>query len=104
MDVIMNFIALGVIAEIDDFYAGSLKKFKLKESVGEPLKGLRERDPVISKDAASKRPISAKYMVFPVYKLLKLAYVSYYFYFGSFLTVFLSYAFGQLQESGIDLS
>jgi hypothetical protein len=29
----MNFIALGVISEIGNMYAGSLKNFKLKEAV-----------------------------------------------------------------------
>lgn len=33
MDVIMNFIALGIIAEIDDYYASSIKNFKLKEAL-----------------------------------------------------------------------
>ncbi len=30
MDCVMNFIALGVIAEIDNLYASSLKSFKCK--------------------------------------------------------------------------
>ena len=38
MDVVMNFIALGVIAEIDDFYAGSLNNFTLKGCIEEPPK------------------------------------------------------------------
>jgi hypothetical protein len=38
MDAIMNFIALGVIAEIDDIYAGALTDFKLKNALEEPPK------------------------------------------------------------------
>ena len=32
----MNFIALGVIAEVDDFYAGSLNNFALKGCIEDP--------------------------------------------------------------------
>ncbi len=44
MDCVMNFIALGVIAEIDNLYASSLKEFKCKavleeENIPEQTKG-----------------------------------------------------------------
>ena len=34
-DVIMNFIALGVIAEIDNFYAGTLTNNPIKNQIGD---------------------------------------------------------------------
>ena len=46
MDCVMNFIALGVIAEVDNMYANSLKNLRIKAAIEE------ENLPIIvSKDA-----------------------------------------------------
>jgi hypothetical protein len=89
MDVIMNFIALGVIAEIDDFYAGSLTDFPLKDALKEP--------PMIKRSSKqitfSERSAFMKFVRF-FYRTLRVLYASYYYYFMAFTVVPITYVLG----------
>lgn len=86
MDSVMNFIALGVIAEVDNFYAGSLKNFPLKECVEDPP--AIKRSNRVNVDEG--RTVYLKIIRF-FYKCLRTFYASFYYYFMPFLVVLLSY-------------
>ena len=85
-DVIVNFIAIKVIAEIDNiFFAGitDMTLLKLTESVnGENWTPKR----IYNKIEFSQRKFLDK-VLFANYKLVKLAYNSLYFYFFPFLVI-----------------
>lgn len=86
MDCIMNFIALGVIAEVDDYYAGSLSHFPLTDAVERAppiLRGSKE-NPYESRPPAQK-------VVRVFYKILRTLYAAYYYYFMPFTIVLLSF-------------
>lgn len=89
MDVIMNFIALGVIAEIDDFYAGSLTEFPLKNALEEPPK-----IKISSKSIPFKQRDGFNKFVRVFYRTLRVCYASYYFYFMAFTVVPITYVLG----------
>jgi hypothetical protein len=85
-DVIVNFIAIKVIAEIDNiFFAGitDMTLLKLTEShEGEDWTPKR----IYNKIKFSQREFLEK-VLFSIYKLVKLAYNSLYFYFFPFLVI-----------------
>ena len=88
MDIIMNFIALGVIADIDNYYAGSLVNF--------PGKKCLENPPVIEnfniefKSGQKTRSLGAKFIRI-IYLTIRMWFVCFYFYFMALLVVPLSY-------------
>ena len=63
MSVIMNFIALGAIAEIDNYYLGALSHCPLKCAVEKPIKVPFKKEEV-------ERGCKAK-MVYVVYRILR---------------------------------
>ena len=84
MDCVMNFVALGVISEIDDIYASSVKNFVLKDCIKNP--------PTITRNSASfkgegKGRSNSGKVVRVLFKLLRVIYCSYYYYFMAF-TIF----------------
>lgn len=91
----MNFIALGVIAEIDDIYAGSLYHNKIKQEIEEGLTlEVKEHAPV-------KEEYRSKFrFVFILYKLLRTLYATYYFYFMPFTVIIVSYTKELLNSGG----
>lgn len=75
MDVIMNFISLQIISQVDAIYFAALNK--------EPLKGVIEEPPEIGNNTENLRVSgrSKMQLVFrKVYKFLKFIYASYYYY------------------------
>lgn len=86
MDVIMNFIALGVIAEVDDIYAGSLTNFDLKKAIEEPptIKNSTKVCPL-----AQRSPLQM--VVRFIYRTFRIFYATYYYYFMAFTIVPLTY-------------
>lgn len=83
---VMNFIALGVIAEIDNFYASSLKNFPLKECTKDPPTILKS-----NKDNIEEGRSAYQHIIRFFYKTLRTFYASFYYYFMPFLAVLLSY-------------
>lgn len=64
MSVIMNFIALGAIAEIDNYYFGALSHCPLKCEVDEPL--------IVKKKTGKERERGWKaWIVYIVYRVLR---------------------------------
>eukprot|EP00347_Sterkiella_histriomuscorum_P003827 403362788 len=85
-NVIMNFIALGVIAEIDDIYARSLYQNKIKQEIEEGVTlQIDELNP------ARPEYKSMCQFSFIIYKALRTAYESYYYYFMPFTVIAVSY-------------
>jgi hypothetical protein len=91
MNIIMNFIALGVISEIDNYYANCLNESHLKQVI------LEENLPVITKgskdfdtDPEMKRSKFAT-LIRIVYRFFRFIYASYYYYFMAFTVIPLSY-------------
>ena len=87
MDVIMNFIALGAISEIDNYYLASLSVCPLKEALGEPLIVTRKNSQI------KHRPCKPMF-VHIIYRTLRVFQVSFYYYFTPFLAVILTYLAG----------
>lgn len=86
MDCIMNFIALGIICEIDKHYASSLRNFKLAKSL--------DRPPVIKFHSKSFNYSEKSIFVGLVrafYKVAKTLYVSFYYYFFPFLSIYITF-------------
>ena len=96
----MNFIALGVIAEIDDIYAQTLYNNRIKKELedGYSLE--------IDESNAAKKEYKKKLSpAFIVYWILKTLYEGYYYYFMPFTVIAGTY-FTQLMDlpTNIDLS
>lgn len=84
MDAVINFIALGGIAEIDNYYARSLTDTPLKEAF--------TYLPEIKHTELSFSSLTYKgKLVRSVYKLYKIVYSSVYFYFAPYITTVLTY-------------
>ena len=91
----MNFIALGVIAEIDDIYAGSLYHNKIKKEIEEGLTlEVKEHAPVREEYKSKFR------LIFVIYKFLRILYSTYYFYFMPFTVIIVSYIKELLNSGG----
>ena len=89
MDCIMNFIALGVISEIDDYYAASLKFCPIKKQLEEPLY-FKERE---EKLTFKERNKTGRFLRLH-YRLYRILNVAFYFYFAPFLAVIFTYLIG----------
>ena len=95
LEVILNFVALWVIADIDDQYSEALQDFTLK-------KALRHK-PVItnkSKDIPFKNRNCKGKAIRIYYILNRIMYISFYYYFTPFLTVLLTYIVGNPPKAG----
>ena len=89
MECVMNFIALGVIAEVDDLYAKSLKNVRIKEALEE------DNLPKIYK-GGTKNFEKTLFIYFQrlIFFLGKFFFVVIYYYFMPFTTVVLSQQLG----------
>lgn len=87
MDVIMNFIALGAISEIDNYYLASLPVCTLKDALEVPLEVKRKSGDI------KHRPCKPMFVRI-VYRTLRIFQVSFYYYFTPFLAVILTYLAG----------
>ncbi len=85
-EVIMNFIALGVIAEIDNYYLLALPPSELKKRLDEPFE-----IKILSRDIKFwDRDFKTK-LVRCIYKLFRIFEVSFYYYFTPFIVLILTY-------------
>jgi hypothetical protein len=84
----MNFIALGVIAEIDNFYLQALPSSALKTRLGEPT-------PIktTSRDFEKKERDCKSKWVRVTYRFFRVIEVAFYFYFTPFTVIFLNLYF-----------
>lgn len=84
-EIIMNLLAFSVIAEIDDFYAGTLKNSLMVHLIEEGKinfgqLGRDNRDPLqVNKATTSK-------ILFGFYRTMQTLYDALYFYFAAYLT------------------
>lgn len=93
-DIIMNFIALAVISEFDNFYAKSVVGIPIKKTLDAPLSIKRS-----SKDIQfSDRSLFEKFVRI-VYRISRIFYASYYYYFMAFTVIPLTYLASYQQES-----
>jgi len=85
-EVIMNFIALGVIAEIDNYYLSALPPSDLKERLEQPfpIKNLSGKIRFWDRNYKTK-------IVCCIYKIIKIFEVSIYYYFTPFIVLILTY-------------
>ena len=86
MDAIINFIALGAISEIDNYYATSLSQIPLKEALEIPLE-FKKRMFYLKLSKSSCKQIVLRI----IYKTYRIIYVSFYFYFTPYITTVFSY-------------
>ena len=86
MDCVLNFIALGAIAQIDSIYSQSLQKFPLKKALEEPLDIKRT-----SKDIPFKSRKFLSKCIRIIYKLYRVLYVTGYYYFTPYATPVITY-------------
>ena len=84
MEIIMNFIALGAISEIDNYYLASLSICPLKCALEEPLIVTRKGREL------NERPWKPMF-VHVIYRALRVFQVSFYYYFTPFLAVIFTY-------------
>lgn len=93
-DALMNFVALGVICEIDDLIFLALKKEPLKEAVGS------ECSPVIVNSTASLNKTGRtlqQVILRKLYQVVKFLYAVY-FYFLPVMVIFMAYLHTDLVE------
>jgi hypothetical protein len=88
-EVIMNFIALGVIADIDNYYLTALPHSPLKDRLEEPfeIKTMSREIDFSSRDFKSK-------VVRLIYRGFRIIEVAFYYYFTPFSVVFITYLVG----------
>jgi len=90
IEVIMDYIALGIIAEIDTLFADRIQMhiFKsIKESENwHPYKQYRDKELKSRRDCCNKT-------YFIIFKVFKLIYACFYFYFFPFLVIYMNYGF-----------
>jgi hypothetical protein len=86
MDTVMNFFALSVIHEIDDYYSSSLQNFKLKQAIEDP-----PEIKIHSKDENRPELNGAMFVLRMIYKLLRALYSSAYYYFFPFLAIAMTF-------------
>ena len=85
MDCIINYIALGAISQIDNYYAAALTKFPLKKALEDPL--VYENFvhvPFCQRDKAGK-------FMRLIVKGQRIIYISMYFYFTPYITPLITY-------------
>jgi hypothetical protein len=88
-EVIMNFIALGIIAEIDNYYLSALPPSPLKERLQEPF-AIKAKSREIG---WARRDCESKW-VRSVYRAFRIIEVACGYYFTPFSVVFLTYLVG----------
>jgi hypothetical protein len=88
-EVIMNFIALGIIAEIDNYYLSALPPSALKDRLNEPfaIKAKTKEIDFAGRDLKSK-------LVRLIYRGYRFIEVAVYYYFTPFSVVFITYLVG----------
>ncbi len=85
-DIVLNYIALGFIAEIDNFYASALYKNEIKDAIGsKDLKIYLEKD-----ESTLWEPSNL------IFKFFNALYHSYYYYFVPFSVILITVVFGTL--------
>lgn len=85
-DVIMNFIALGVIAEIDDIYARTFYSSKIKNDIEGGIKLIiNDKEPARSEYTNPWRPTTI------VHGITRTFYECYYYYFMPFSVIAITY-------------
>ncbi|TNV72290.1 hypothetical protein FGO68_gene10053 [Halteria grandinella] len=89
MDVIINFIALGAISQIDDFYANSLSYCPVKEALENPIV-VKNR----SRDISFRDRNAKSKAIRLLYRFFRILYASAYFYFMPFITLIFTYLVG----------
>ena len=87
MDCVLNFIALGVISEIDNMYYDSLKHAPLKKALEEPPK--KKKDGI-----EYDKTLGIRFFQL-IYEIFSFVYRTYYYYFMAFTAVFLTLFFGE---------
>ena len=85
-EVIMNFIALGVIAEIDNYYLSALPESDLTSRLERPFAIKIPEETIKFCDRELKTKV-----VYSIYKFLRLFEVSFYYYFTPFIVLILTY-------------
>ena len=90
IDVILNFVALACIAQIDDLYASSLHNFKLVKALDSPPVKLRN-----SKDIIWKKVSCYRKLIRIIYVVFRAVYISFYYYFTPFITIGITYFVGK---------
>lgn len=93
----MNFIALGVIAEIDNIYAGTLYNNKAKADIegGNIDLRIRDKNPVTPFLASYWNPITW------VHGILRCFYECYYYYFMPFSVIVITFFSDLMDEPSI---
>ena len=86
MDIVLNFIALGTIAQIDSIYSGALSDVPLKGAFEErlPIEHSSKTIPFCKRTNFGK-------LTHLSYKLWRIAYVSVYYYFTPYSTPLITY-------------
>ena len=79
----MNYVALGVIAEIDDIYGGSIKDGKLRKTVESEL-------PISIQTRDVNERTGGHNLIRGVYGFFNFFYLTFYFYFMPFAAIILS--------------
>ena len=88
-DIVLNYIALGFIAEIDNFYASALYKNEIKEAISKnDIKIYLEKD-----ESSLLEPSTL------IYKFFNALYHSYYYYFVPFSVILITTLFGTLCQN-----
>jgi len=86
-EIVMNFIALGIIAEIDDLYASTLYQNKIKEEIEDG------KELTIDDDQPAKEIYRNKWYPSAIlHKIFKTFYESYYYYFMPFTILIITFA------------
>jgi hypothetical protein len=94
IDAVMNFVALAAISEIDDYYASSLTAFPQKAVLdAENLPRVRAKGDRDVKIGIGKGAFFNFYCL--LFKILKITYTTFYFYFLPFQCLILS-AYGSV--------
>jgi hypothetical protein len=88
-EVIMNFIALGIIAEIDNYYLSALPPSALKDRLNEPF-AIKAKSKEID---FARRDLKSK-LVRLIYRGYRIIEVAFYYYFTPFSVVFITYLVG----------
>lgn len=75
-DCILNFIALGVISQIDDIYFQAITKEPLKEAVGDNRPEIFATTKSLRRSGRERR----QYLLRKLYKLVKFGHASYFYF------------------------
>ena len=102
IDVIIGFISLGSIAKVDDFYYSALPAENRVKGEVAPLEitmhKRQMRDSVLSKSTVGR---TIQYWICRfIYKVMRIFYASYIFYFFPYTTLMAPYVFDQFRRRG----